>query len=311
MLGFRNRQRRPVKLSGAGKLFVVLTLAVGFAAVNTGNNMLFLLVSMMLSLMILSGLAALLNLLFLQVEFPAGQLLSRSPDDCIQVRVRNPRKWSAWLVEVRVDKQFSRSSRIPAQDSGILRIPWQAQARGPVTLPSVLLGSAFPFAFVWRAKEISPPNVPDLWAAPLASEMGAEMSIQGQEQEKGSGHGTGDPLGLRPHLPNEELHRIHWRRSDWRAGLDLPPRLTVLEREREQEPCILLDYDAWSRLSHEERLQRLRAGLESVQRAGQRWQLRLPAGIWQGKGRRGYELALLALSQQGPFLELTAGVGKN
>ncbi len=75
MLGFRRVEEREVKLSRAGKLFIVFTLAIGFAAVNTGNNMLFLLVSMMLALMILSGFAALLNLQYLDVRLVPGQLL--------------------------------------------------------------------------------------------------------------------------------------------------------------------------------------------------------------------------------------------
>ena len=52
------RQKREVRLSRPGNVFVGLTLALGFAAVNTGNNVLFLLVSMMLSLMVLSGFVA-------------------------------------------------------------------------------------------------------------------------------------------------------------------------------------------------------------------------------------------------------------
>ncbi|MGC8467681.1 MAG: hypothetical protein ACP5M3_05655, partial [Acidithiobacillus sp.] len=57
-----NSARREVRLSRAGKVFVAFTLAIGFAAVNTGNNILFLLVSLMLAIMILSGMAAMVYL---------------------------------------------------------------------------------------------------------------------------------------------------------------------------------------------------------------------------------------------------------
>ena len=38
-----------------GKVFVLISLGVGFAAVNTGNNLLFLVLGMMLGMIIVSG----------------------------------------------------------------------------------------------------------------------------------------------------------------------------------------------------------------------------------------------------------------
>ena len=47
---------RTIRVTTEGIRFLLLTLAVGIAAVNTGNNLFYLLLAMMLSLVVLSGL---------------------------------------------------------------------------------------------------------------------------------------------------------------------------------------------------------------------------------------------------------------
>ena len=49
------RPPRRLQFTREGKYFVGITLGVGFAAINTGNNLLYLLLGMMLSLIIASG----------------------------------------------------------------------------------------------------------------------------------------------------------------------------------------------------------------------------------------------------------------
>ena len=44
-----------MKVTPVGVRYLLLSLAVGLAAVNTGNNMLYLVLGMMLSLIVLSG----------------------------------------------------------------------------------------------------------------------------------------------------------------------------------------------------------------------------------------------------------------
>ncbi|PLX76004.1 MAG: hypothetical protein C0615_07340, partial [Desulfuromonas sp.] len=58
-----------MKLTRAGTLYIVLTLLLGFAAVNTGNNLLYLLVSALLGFMAVSGLIGRYNLARLRVDF--------------------------------------------------------------------------------------------------------------------------------------------------------------------------------------------------------------------------------------------------
>jgi len=305
MLGFRRVEEREVKLSRAGKLFIVFTLAIGFAAVNTGNNMLFLLVSMMLALMILSGFAALLNLQYLDVRLVPGQLLQMASTGELRLQVSNPRAWTVWLLELRLPTARAQIARLPGRATVELRLPWRPMQRGPLQLPELRLGSAFPFSFVWRGQRLVLPAEDLPWVAPATGGPGSGETVAAVtsvvRRERRSG---GDAVAaLRPRLPNEALSRVLWRRSDWRQGFLQPPGLPVLLREEERDPVLQLDYHdpALAALGHEERLQALHSALDRALQAGAAWCLRLPAGDWTGRGRAGYRDALWALARQAPF----------
>jgi hypothetical protein len=58
---FRQRLRRwftpprTLQITGAGRVYLLIALGVGLGALNTGNNLLYLLLGLMLSLIVLSG----------------------------------------------------------------------------------------------------------------------------------------------------------------------------------------------------------------------------------------------------------------
>src|SRR5262245_56246883 len=49
------RPPRTLKTTRTGRTYLVLTLGVGFGALNTGNNLLYLLLGLLLSMIVLSG----------------------------------------------------------------------------------------------------------------------------------------------------------------------------------------------------------------------------------------------------------------
>src|ERR1700742_2505462 len=92
----RFRPPRRLKFTREGKVFVGITFGVGFAAVNTGNNLLYLLLGMLLALIIVSGLMSELSLRDLTV-------VRRLP---LRAQVGRPH-----LVEIEV---FNHKGRVPS-----------------------------------------------------------------------------------------------------------------------------------------------------------------------------------------------------
>ncbi|MGK9451510.1 hypothetical protein ACSSZE_09680 [Acidithiobacillus caldus] len=302
-----SRPPREVRLSRAGKVFVVFTVAVGFAAVNTGNNILFLLVSLMLAIMILSGLAALLNLWRIDVHVPPGQLLNAGEAALLQIELRNDRPWGAWLLELQLGPARVSWPYLGARTTVSISLPWTAAERGQPPLPDLLLGSSFPFAFVWRGRYRAIPSAHWPWVAPAPSRWDVTLPTQdvdGVQLDHGAG-GQGDLLWLRPREEREPLQRVLWRRCVWRdPEMGLAVYLPVVVRERDaDEEVWVLDWNATALAAWntEERLRALRAGLDRAVAEGRAWSLRLPGFSVDGRAGQGQLRALEALARQRPL----------
>src|SRR3954447_10261009 len=74
------RPPRSLKTTREGKYFIGITIGVGFAAINTGNNLLYLLLGMMLSLIVASGILSEMSLRAIDVtRQPPQRIYARTP----------------------------------------------------------------------------------------------------------------------------------------------------------------------------------------------------------------------------------------
>ena len=101
------RPPRRLEFTREGKYFVAITVGVGFAAINTGNNLLYLLLGMMLSFIIASGILSELSLRELAVM--------RTPPDAVYAVLERAEEYPLWWPQVR--EAVRRDA-----DSGELRI---------------------------------------------------------------------------------------------------------------------------------------------------------------------------------------------
>jgi uncharacterized protein (DUF58 family) len=76
-----------------GGAYLVLTLLIAIAALNTGNNLLFLVVSAMLGAVLVSGVASAVVLMGIDVEFELPQHVFAKQSYTATVAVRNRRNW--------------------------------------------------------------------------------------------------------------------------------------------------------------------------------------------------------------------------
>ncbi len=83
---------RKLKFTREGKYYVGITLGVGFAAINTGNNLLYLLLGMLISLMLVSGVMSELSLRDLTVtrRLPTRAQVGRA--HLVEIEVYNHKK---------------------------------------------------------------------------------------------------------------------------------------------------------------------------------------------------------------------------
>src|SRR5437773_5362929 len=106
----RVREALDFEVTRAGALYAIVVLLIGIAALNTGNNLLYIIVAAMLAAIAVSGIASALCLRGLELELKVPGHLFAGTDVAATVCVRNPRRWfpSLSVSAVPVEKHKER-----------------------------------------------------------------------------------------------------------------------------------------------------------------------------------------------------------
>src|SRR5580698_708112 len=239
------RPPRRLKFTREGKFFVGITLGVGFAAINTANNLLYLLLGMLLALIVVSGLMSELSLRDLTVlrRLPLRAQVGRA--HLVEIEVYNhKRRVPSYAIEVEdlragqpADKRcfFLKISPKSAQVAAYRRTPTR---RGRDVHVGFRIATRFPFGLFEKSREVPADGelviYPAVDPVQLLSPPGGRSP--GVDLVVGRGHGE-DFLGLKLMREGEDPRDVHWRKT---AAVGHP---VMRERARETQPnvTILLD----------------------------------------------------------------------
>jgi uncharacterized protein (DUF58 family) len=195
---------------------------MGFAAVNTGNNLLFLIVSSLLAFMAVSGFAGWLNLRRLQVAVVFPDEIYDCTETLVAVRLENRKqRIPSFLLRVGL---LDGAVRFPLVDAGggesdVLTLCFRGRGRKDVA--TVLVSSPFPINFFVRRRTLAVNGRYVVFPAPLMCRTvsGAEQAPARGEafsRQRGSG---GDLATIRDYTGSEPMKLIHWRHSARHEGL--------------------------------------------------------------------------------------------
>lgn len=216
----------------AGWLFFVITLGVGFAAFNTGNNLMYLVLSLMLGFLVLSGVLSESSLRGIRVRRHLPRELYAGTENTVVLEISNEqRRVSAFAVVV-VDRRTaaqdgaghaSRSFALRISAGETVRRPYrfQPERRGYLEFTEFQVFTRFPFGLFSKSLTIpareSALIYPELEAIRAPQNFGSPRD-PGERVSAPSGSGA-DAIGLREHAPGDSLRRIHWRASMRRRAL--------------------------------------------------------------------------------------------
>jgi len=243
---FRGLSKRPrqLRFTREGKYFVAITIGIGLAAINTGNNLLYLLLGWLLSMIMASGVLSDLALKKLSIRRrPPGRIFAGRPF-LMEISVTNDkRRLASFSVEVEdlvggraLDKKCY-FLKIPAAKSQKTSYRHTFARRGLYTYGGFRVATRFPFALFTKRRHVHSagevlvlPAVFDLPPpAPKARQLGDTMV-----RKLGR---SGEFFGLREYREGDDRRSIHWR-SSARSG-----RLLVREFEEEAEKRATLIID--------------------------------------------------------------------
>ncbi len=213
-------RNRTISTTPEGKRFVVLTLAIGLAAVNTGNNLLYLMLAMMLSLIVLSGILSEQCLKHLSIvrRLPE-QIFAGQPTTAHFIigtsRTHLP-SFSLRVMDVMEETPVDRGVSILylAPGASILRpYPLLIHRRGRYALQAVKVLTRFPFSLFVKGLTIPAKSETVIYPAvsPLPEPVQHELDALGHDQEiirRGQG---ADLYNLRLYQPGDDSRSIHWK----------------------------------------------------------------------------------------------------
>jgi uncharacterized protein (DUF58 family) len=225
-----------------GWWFIGAILAIGLAAINTGNNLLYLIVAMLLSVMALSGALSeqTLRRLDLHREGPA-RLFAGSPAPFTLWVGNRKRRLPSYALHLSEDRPSGEPAlrqfflKLGPQEREAWRYTLTFPRRGRHRLPGLRLSTRFPFGLFAKTSRplLSQPVLVFPALHPLApDEIPAALDPGWRDRDR-RGHGA-SLRNLRPYRPGDDPRLLHWK-SSAKAG-----ELMVKELEDEERPCLSL-----------------------------------------------------------------------
>lgn len=249
-LGNKLRPPRRLKVTREGRYFLGITFGVGLAAINTGNNLLYLLLGVLLALILVSGIMSEIALRGLSVRRRLPTRAQVGRPHLVEIEVHNKKlRLPSYAIEVEdiraaqpADKRcfFLKVSPQSTQVAAYRRTP---QRRGREAHVAFRVATRFPFGLFEKSRQIEVPGELIIYPAvhtvrlppPRARNVGsgAKVAVRG---------GSDDLLGLRPYRPGEDTRQVHWRKS---AAIG---ELVLREHAAEGAPEIEIELDDLSEL---------------------------------------------------------------
>ena len=216
---------------------------LGFAAVNTGNNLLFLVVSALLAFMALSGVFGWRNIrgLHAVVAFPDELYAGR---ECfVTLRLENRKRYlPSFLLDLTLTSGGSASFfMIPRNGRETEILPLTLPRRGAQTLPWARVSSPFPVNFFVRWTGIPVDGRCIVFPQPLPWDMAdtegdRRWGVGDNLRRKG---GDGELLTISDYTGGEPLKLIHWRLSARSQGLKVKELSAPAEEPVMVDPLLL------------------------------------------------------------------------
>lgn len=245
--------RMEYKISRAGWVYIGATLLVALAALNTGNNLLFLILSCLISVILMSGILSSISLagVELKIELPEHIFAGQTARATIEL---HNEKLTLPSFALRVEAVAAKDSPtavvlekpvffpyLPRQEREKQSVPVTFLRRGLHVQDSFRIVTRFPFGFLEKTRRLALKSEALVYPSVDASAELMDMfpGIEGSLESHSKGRGQ-DLHALREYVPTDSVRHVHWKASA-RMG-----SLMVREFAREDDRRVLLVLDPYT-----------------------------------------------------------------
>ncbi len=243
--GVRHKLRK-LQFTKEGTLYIVAIFILGIAAINTGNNMLYLILATLLSLIVISGMMSepILRKIMIKRQFP--QRVYRGTPTRARLVIKNNKRlvpsYSINIDELPIDNVDSEPTYIVKLDPNAAAThitKYNFKKRGLTTLDGFRLKTRFPFGLFMKFKTTLSKEQILVYPAVRSltpGEVLKTLNSSGVNHHTVRGDGT-DIYGLRNYTKNDDARHIHWKASA------RTKRLLTKEYEKENDNKIVIVFD--------------------------------------------------------------------
>ena len=235
---------RTLSLTREGLGFIVLLFGVGLGAINTGNNLLYLVLAMCCSFIAVSGVLSELSFKKLSVEANGPAHIYCNETGTLDFKITNNKVWAP---------SFSIRILLPSDGRCSLEQPpyfffiptgvtleksalFSGNKRGPLQITSCRLATSFPFGFYYKTKTI--PLSIDMVIFPALHPVQLPPKNESIQEGEGTLQTRGEELyAVREFRPGDTLSSVHWKSSAKTGNL----RVKEFQSTNEQSYTIFLN----------------------------------------------------------------------
>lgn len=239
------RMPRKLKFTREGKYFVGVTLGVGLAAINTANNLLYLVLGLQLSLIIVSGILSELTLRDLDIVRRLPTRAEAGRTFLVEISLVNRKKHApSYSVEVedlltgRATEKRCYFLKVSASGAQTAAYRCTLPVRGAYRFRGFRVCTRFPFGLFEKSREVDFPDelvvLPRL--VPVRPPVPGQALSLGDDSVPRPGLGS-EFYGLRAFRPGDDSRDIHWKTSARKGDLLVRER----EADRGREVVLALD----------------------------------------------------------------------
>ena len=248
------------KITRAGWIYILAILLIALAALNTGNNLLFLILASLIASILMSGILSSITLagIAMRLELPEHIFAGRPIRAIVELQNEKLMLPSfALRVELAKQRDAQKAALLETpvyfpylgkRERVVQGVPILFARRGMYRQDDFRIVTRFPFGFLQKAQHVKQQSdvlvYPSVEPSPGFFEI--LPGLQGALQSWNRGRGQ-DLYALRDYLPTDSARHVHWKASA-RAG-----SLMVREFSREEDCRILLVLDPCMAAAHEQR----------------------------------------------------------
>jgi uncharacterized protein (DUF58 family) len=214
------RAWRRVYFTGFGVAFTLGTVAVGFAAMNTANNLLYLLLGSMIGFMTVSSWLSEQAIRDVRVERRLPRTVSVGQDFRLTYEVTNRKRVLPSIALEIVETGLPNRAfvaYVAGRQSGSARSLNSFVRRGLYPLRTVTLSTSFPFGLFRKERDVELPAEIVVWPRTdrrvREPRTGGGRAPRAGRTLRGAAGARGEYRSLRGYRPGDDPRDIHWRSS--------------------------------------------------------------------------------------------------